>query len=82
MQFETKKQYAMKIIRKEIFDENKKLERWVERELELLHYLDHPKIVKLVEMFEDEMNFYVIMELMEGGDLFDYLNIAQKLSEK
>ena len=33
--------------------------------------LDHPHIIKLYETFEDRKNIYLVMELCEGGDLFD-----------
>lgn len=36
--------------------------------------LDHPNIIKLFESFEDEKNVYLILELCEGGELFDRIN--------
>lgn len=33
--------------------------------------LDHPNIIKLYETFEDSRNIYLIMEMCEGGELFD-----------
>lgn len=44
-----------------------------ERELRALISLDHPHIVKMLEYFEDKDNFYVVMELCRGRDLFDYI---------
>ena len=73
MHLETKKQYAMKMIRKDHAAKDKQLQRLMEQELEILTDIDYPHIVRLVEMFEDDVNFYVVMELMEGGDLFNYM---------
>lgn len=41
------------------------------RELQVLHELDHPSIIKLYETYEDEKYFHLVMELCEGGDLLE-----------
>lgn len=33
--------------------------------------LDHPNIIKLYEVYEDSKNVYLVMEVCEGGELFD-----------
>jgi len=33
--------------------------------------MDHQNIVKLYEVFEDDKNFYMVMQLLQGGELFD-----------
>jgi len=33
--------------------------------------LDHPNIIKYLEYFEDDQNFYFVSEYMKGGDLWD-----------
>lgn len=38
-------------------------------EIEVLNRIDHPNVVKLVEIFEDEENIYMVLELMRGGSL-------------
>jgi calcium-dependent protein kinase len=41
------------------------------RELQCLHLLDHPNIIKIYETFEDEKYFHLVMELCTGGDLLE-----------
>lgn len=45
----------------------------VERELDILRRLDHPNIVKLKSFYEDPDNYYLVMELVPGGDLMDFV---------
>lgn len=50
-------------------------------EVAVLKQLDHPNIMKLYEFFEDKRNYYLVMELYRGGELFDEIIHRQKLSE-
>ena len=54
----------------------------MEQELEVLRNTDHPNIVRLYDMFEDDVNFYIVAELMRGGDLYNYMVTHKRLSEK
>merc|ERR1712216_212144 len=40
-------------------------------EMDILANIDHPSVVKLLELFDDGNNLYLIMEYMDGGELFD-----------
>jgi serine/threonine protein kinase len=33
----------------------------------------HPNIIKLLDLFENADYYYIVIEYMEGKDLFDYL---------
>ena len=46
-----------------------------EKEIELLIKTDHPNIIKLYEVFEDDRFIYLIMEKCNGGELFDRIII-------
>jgi serine/threonine protein kinase len=60
---------AMKIVIRSKMDESHV--RATEREVKALRQLDHPNIVKFYDMFEDRTNFYIALEFISGGELFD-----------
>lgn len=45
-------------------------------EIKLLSQMDHPNIVKLVEVYQDDLSLTMIMEVCSGGELFD--NLAER----
>ena len=51
-------------------------------EVTALKNLDHPNIIKLYEVYEDEDWIYLVQEFCEGGELFDYIANRDHLSEK
>ncbi|XP_063405519.1 calcium/calmodulin-dependent protein kinase type 1-like [Mytilus trossulus] len=54
----------------------------LENEIRVLQRLDHPNIVKLLDVFEDKSHVYLIMELVTGGELFDRIVEKGSYTEK
>jgi serine/threonine protein kinase len=57
------------------------------KEIETLKMAQHPNIVKLLDVFEDEVYFYIVMEYLDGGDMYEYLkerkfNISELRAKK
>ena len=50
------------MIKKKMDEEEKEA---VKTEIKILQLLDHPNLVRLIEVFEDEKFWLLIMELME-----------------
>lgn len=40
----------------------------------MLKSLDHPNIVKYIETFENSDYLYIVTELCQGGELYDYIH--------
>lgn len=51
-------------------------------EIKVLKALNHPNIIHLEDTFETTERIYMIMELMNGGELFDYVVDKGTLSEE
>mmetsp|Transcript_26744 Transcript_26744/g.44585 ORF Transcript_26744/g.44585 Transcript_26744/m.44585 type:complete len:537 (+) Transcript_26744:105-1715(+) len=67
MHRETKEWYAIKSIRKSKVGKIEVLKR----EIEILKEVDHPNIIRLKDVFEDQKYLHLITELCTGGELFD-----------
>jgi len=52
------------------------------REVFIMYQLSHPHIVKLHSHFEDETAFFLIMEIMDGGNLFHKLYREKQFYEQ
>ena len=71
--------YAMKKVdlSKVVEDEKK----YYENESIFLEKLDHPNICKLFSSFREGTNNYMILEFLDNGDLFSFLNAHMKLKK-
>jgi serine/threonine protein kinase len=73
-------QVAIKIIpRLQLHSSIKK--QAVERELAILQLLDHPNLIELYQILQDDHNIYFITEYVPGGELYHILNERKALSE-
>ena len=41
----------------------------LQNEIDILKHVDHPNIVKLFDIYEDDKYFFLVMELMQGGEV-------------
>ncbi|XP_074639921.1 death-associated protein kinase 2 [Gouania willdenowi] len=53
----------------------------VEREVEILQVAKHPNIVNLKDVFQSRAEVVLILELMSGGELFDFIAEKENLTE-
>ena len=76
----TGEKVAIKIIIKENLKEDELL--GLQNEIDILTNVDHPNIVKLYEVFEDDNSYYLVMEQMPGGELFEAILQKEQFNEK
>jgi len=72
---------AVKILDKNKIEDEIDIER-INREIEILRNIYHPNICQMYETYTTIHNYYLIMEYVSGGDLFDYINEKSYLTEK
>ncbi|KAJ9074577.1 MAP/microtubule affinity-regulating kinase 4 [Entomophthora muscae] len=77
----TKQKVAIKVITKSSI-KNSRARARVEQELRLLPLLEHPHIVKVYDVIEDEERFMIVMEHLSGGELFQYIVKNRRVNER
>jgi len=53
----------------------------IRREIRLLKTLIHPNITRLFDVIETPEDYYLVMELAQGGDLFDFISKQGQVKE-
>lgn len=77
------KEFACKVINKKNIEEN--FDGGLDAlsvEIKVLKQLEHPNIIHLEDTFETNTGIYMVMEKMDGGELFDYVVDRQTLNEE
>jgi serine/threonine protein kinase len=78
---DTGNKFAIKIIEKEMVKKRKVFLQLLENELSILGSKCHPKIIRIVDLLEDNENYYIVSEIVEGGELFNRLRTLDAFTE-
>ena len=78
----TDRQCAIKIISKSLFERKPHLQVKIQREIALMRLVDHPHLLKLIDVLESPSNLYIVLEYASRGELFDYLVEHRSLSDE
>jgi len=73
------KKFALKIIDKRLCEGK---EEMIETEVTILRSIEHPNIVCLEEDFDTPDKLYLVLQLVEGGELFDRIVDQGSFTEK
>jgi len=74
------KTYAVKIVTKAKLTREDDIA--LRDEIGILHTLKHPNIIELYEVFDEAEHYYLVTELMRGGELFDRIVTKTFYNEK
>eukprot|EP01130_Rhizamoeba_saxonica_P018482 TRINITY_DN925_c1_g1_i1.p1 TRINITY_DN925_c1_g1~~TRINITY_DN925_c1_g1_i1.p1 ORF type:complete len:458 (-),score=129.19 TRINITY_DN925_c1_g1_i1:38-1411(-) len=75
----TNEEFAIKIIEMNTNEDEIELLR---REIDIMQRLEHPNIIKLLDVFEEDDYMYLVLELVTGGELFDHIISRGTYSER
>ncbi|KAJ3608428.1 hypothetical protein NHX12_025475 [Muraenolepis orangiensis] len=76
----TAQKVAIKIVNREKLSESVLMK--VEREIAILKLIEHPHVLKLHDVYENNRYLYLVLEHVSGGELFDYLVKKGRLTPK
>ena len=79
IELQTDFRWAIKIVDKKRLNEAER--EMLRSEIAIMKLLNHPNVVEMKEVFEDKNKMYVVMELIEGGELFDRIRRKKVFSE-
>jgi cAMP-dependent protein kinase regulator len=69
----TKAPYALKVIDKKVVVRAQQAKSVI-REKNIMASLEHPLLISLVASFQDDFNLYLVLGLIQGGELFSILH--------
>ena len=78
---QTNQEVAIKIFEKKNFFSSKDI-IYFQKEIAILKKLNHPNIINIYNIIENDSHFYIIMEYASKGDLFKYIVNKKRLDEK
>jgi serine/threonine protein kinase len=73
------KLYAMKILAKDMILKRKQVGR-TQSENRILRKIDHPYLVGMKYAFQAETKLYLVLDYVNGGDMFGHLQIVKRFS--
>lgn len=77
---ENGEQCAIKVIKKHGY--NQKEMEFLVRETQIMKSVDHPNVVKTLDIFDSPTHLHIVLEFMQGGELFDIIAEAGSFSEQ
>nr|XP_684726.6 death-associated protein kinase 2 [Danio rerio] len=77
-------EYAAKLIKKRQHQASRRgIQREeIEREVNILQELQHPNIIAMHDLYENRTDVTLVLELVSGGELFDFLAQKESLCEE
>ncbi|CAD8147262.1 unnamed protein product [Paramecium pentaurelia] len=79
---ENQKLYAVKVFEKNKMRSSETDKQALLKEISIMRKLNYNGVIKLHEVFEDEINIYFVLDYLEGGELYHHIKNNEKFPEK
>ena len=73
---------AIKCIPRRELESSKKRHQMLLNEYSILKQIDNPHIIKIFELWKDDVYYYIITEYLEGGELYKTISKRERFTEK
>lgn len=73
---ETNLKVAVKTLEK-----NSGTDAFLQREIDIMRTVQHPNVVRTIDIFESALNYHIVMEYLPKGSLFDLMKPYRKFDE-
>ena len=80
----TNEKVAVKIVAKNALSQDGKVKdalKKLEREITIMRIIKHPHVLQILDVYESEKELYLVLEHVDGGELFEYMVKRGRLSE-
>jgi serine/threonine protein kinase len=71
---------AIKLIDKTSIDHKEHL--YIQNEILIMSIIDHPNIIKMLDCYETDENYFIVLEYMRGGELLERIIEKESFSEE
>jgi serine/threonine protein kinase len=79
---DSKEKVAIKAINKSVITRDQmRIAKYLD-EIEILKHISHPNVVRILEVYETPEKYYIVTELLYGGELFNLISKFRHISEK
>lgn len=76
------KTFAVKTVEKSKILKTQRLTELLHNEISVMRQMNHPSIIKLYEVYENDLYIHLVIEYLKGGELFEKLQSRRTYNEK
>ena len=73
--------YAVRLFSKEYLSQNTSFKKYFDEQIKILKDVNHPNIIKFIELKESEKYYYLVSEYCNGEDLDKYYKLYSKMND-